>query len=124
MINPPFVPEFNFSADGFVASADLTAVAELKAAKLRRHAHPPIGSIRVRVARETPHSGAPRFLVYATAHRPGADCIVHSAADEPLPALDAAFRKLERAVAGVAGEMKSERRHPHAVELVADLPKV
>ena len=124
MKTTPTAPEMILFADGFTAGPELVSVAEAKAAKLHRHAHPRIGSIRVRVTRETPHSEAPHFSVCLTARRSGAECVVHSVATEPEPAVDEAFHKLERLIANVSGERRAERRHPHGIEFAIALPKI
>jgi ribosome-associated translation inhibitor RaiA len=117
------VPDLIFSADGFTAGPHLIAIAEIKAAKLHRHDSSRVGSIRVRVTREKTHFAPTRFSVCITAHRAGADCVAHGVASEPLAALDEAFLKLERSIVSVVGSRRSERRHPHAIELQVALPK-
>jgi hypothetical protein len=116
-------PEIIFSAEGFTAGAGLLAHADEKARKLHRHIHPRVGAVRIRVVWEEPHFSAPRFTVCVHTHRAGADCVVHSIGVRPEPAIDAAFRKLERVLASLTGEKESNRRHPHPVEFAVSLPK-
>ena len=115
--------EMILSTDGFVADPGLVTIAERKTEKLHRHAWPRMGLVRVHIKRETPRSAPAGFAVRITARRAGAECAVHGSATEPQPAIDAAFRRLERLISDVSGDRKSHRRHPHAVELPAVFPK-
>lgn len=103
-------PTVIISPEGFTANAELTLLAEAKAAKLRRHEVARIGHVRIHVKLETPRVGAARFVVVATAETSGADLVAHSTAAKPGTAVNAAFAKLERAVSAAAGVRKHRRQ--------------
>ena len=111
------------SAEGFSARPELTAHAEAKAAKLRRHDNPRIGRVRIHVRLETPREGTQRFTVSATAETRGLDFVAHGSAPVPESAISDAFVKLERSVSAAAGVRKHQLHHPRAVEIAAVLPK-
>jgi ribosome-associated translation inhibitor RaiA len=116
-------PTTLLSAEGFSARPELTVHAEAKAAKLRRHANPRIGHVRLHVCLETPREGTPRFAVVATAETRGLDFVAHGLAPVPESAISEAFVKLERSVSAAAGVRKHQLHHPRTVEISALLPK-
>jgi len=112
--HPPVI----LSTEGFTLRSDLVAHAEEKAGKLQRHLHPHVECVRLHVKRHTPHTDAPLFAVCATAEESaGPDFVVHAASPEPVTAINAAFDKLERAVAAAARARKHWQRHDCPVEV-------
>ena len=120
-------PQVILSAEGFSSSAELMAHAEVKAAKLRRHAMPRVGHVRLHLRRETPHRLAlrretphrlaPRFTVAATAETRGMDFVAHAVAAEPEAAINAVVGKLERAVTEAAGVRKHNRHCAPVIDI-------
>jgi ribosome-associated translation inhibitor RaiA len=96
-------------AEGFTVRPAVTALAEKKAAKLRRHEAPRVGNVRIHVRREKPRNGVPRFAVSATGETRGLDFVAHSSGATPETALNSAFATLERAVTAAAGVRKTKR---------------
>lgn len=107
------------SAEGFSARPELTAHAEAKAAKLRRHANPRIGHVRIHVRLETPREGAQRFNVSATAETRGLDFVAHGFGAVPESAINEAFVKLERSATAAAGVRKHQLHRPGVAEIAA-----
>lgn len=105
----PTLPHLILSAEGFTVRPDLAALAEIKAAKLRRHRLSALGHVRVHVRRVTPHATTTQFEVCITAESPGPDFVVHAVGAEPEIGLNAAFAKLERAITASVGVLKHER---------------
>jgi len=108
-------PDLIFSTEGFTNRADLAAHAEEKAKKLRRRLHPRIDLVRVHIKHESPHSSPAHFAVRATAVTAGPDLVAHAESTEPTAALNAAFEKLERALAASAGALR-HARHKQSVK--------
>jgi len=111
------------TTEGFPARAELTALAGEKAAKLLRHGHPRVNTVRLHVKLETPHSGVPFFAARGTTEHAGPDHVVHATAAEPEAAIRAAVDKLERALTTSAGARKHDQHHPHAIDLAGVIPK-
>lgn len=103
------IPSLIVTADGFVLRPELMVRANEKAAKLIRHHQPHAIRVRLHLAREVPHTDAPRFAVRATAEHAGPDHVVHAFGFEPDAAVNAAFSKLERAFRETAGIRKHAR---------------
>lgn len=108
--------------EGFVARAELSTLAERKAAKLCRHAGR-LERLRLNIVREALRGSEPRFAVVAVLQRASADAVIHATAAHPETALNEAFDKLERIVAARTGVRLHARRHPSPPELSAALPK-
>jgi len=103
-------PNLIFSTEGLTNRADMADHAEDKAKKLRRRLHPRIDLVRVHIKHESPHSSPAHFAVRATAVTKGPDLMVaHAESNEPVAALNAAFEKLERALAASAGALRHSR---------------
>ncbi|HEY0943646.1 MAG TPA: hypothetical protein VGD81_00200 [Opitutaceae bacterium] len=108
--------------EGFAARAELSTLAERKAAKLFRHAGW-LERLRVNIVRETLRGSEPRFAVIAVLERAGADAVIHATAAHPEIALGEAFDKLERIVAARTDARLHARRHPVSPEPSGALPK-
>ncbi len=105
-------PRVVFSADGFTARPDIVADAEARAVALHRHGFLRMGTVRVRISRESPHIGPAHFLATVIAHGITGECVAHGSATEPIPAIDEAFRKLERALAAAHDKTIGMHHHP------------
>ena len=116
----PTEPKVIISVEGFAARGEFTHQAEVKTAKLRRHRLARIGDLRLHVKRETPHDGPPFFVVTANAESSGPDYIAHGRGAEPEIALNAAFERLERAIADTAG-VRKHNRHQQPAGVIAGL---
>jgi ribosome-associated translation inhibitor RaiA len=97
---------------GLGVRPEIVTQVEVKAAKLHRHRAPCVGTLRVNIRYETPHSSAAYFAVCAQAEARGMDYVVHARAAEPGAAINGAFAKLERSIAGTAGALRHRRHEP------------
>jgi hypothetical protein len=89
------------SFEGFPERPDLTAMAESRAAWLRRRHRARLGAVGVHLHHED--AARRRFQVWATANSPTMEFVAHHAGNAPETALSGAFAKLDRVVRGIAG---------------------
>lgn len=101
----------------------LKSTAEGKAARLLRHQE---HIIRVRLDLEYDKTRDPRQAFIAKGHLEirGPDLLASVASDDLHKSLDELIDKLDRMLRKRAGAAKTKRRHPHGVEIPAELPKV
>jgi ribosome-associated translation inhibitor RaiA len=115
-MNPPD-PRTLTSFAGLGVRAELVTYIETKAAKLRRHRTPRVGTIRANVRYETPHGNPPYFAVCAQAEARGLEYIAHATGAEPDLAINSAFAKLERSISGTAGARRRQRHERPGADL-------